>query len=152
MLRQPPRSTRTYTLFPYTTLFRSIMPAHPDVGREAVERREQRERPVKREDRRRDDQPCARSRQQEQDRASAIDQPDSLEHPEQPPVARREAGEPVKIAEDEAQQQQAPGAAEYVAALRRIETPLAHRNGDGDAAHRQKASKHGQATRRERRE
>src|SRR3546814_20549962 len=24
MTRQPPRSTRTYTLFPYTTLFRSI--------------------------------------------------------------------------------------------------------------------------------
>src|SRR3546814_10493397 len=24
MLRRPPRSTRTYTLFPYTTLFRSI--------------------------------------------------------------------------------------------------------------------------------
>src|SRR3546814_490681 len=24
MIRQPPRSTRTYTLFPYTTLFRSI--------------------------------------------------------------------------------------------------------------------------------
>src|SRR3546814_6394918 len=27
MLRQPPRSTRTDTLFPYTTLFRSIFPA-----------------------------------------------------------------------------------------------------------------------------
>src|SRR3546814_4582972 len=25
MIRRPPRSTRTYTLFPYTTLFRSIM-------------------------------------------------------------------------------------------------------------------------------
>src|SRR3546814_12633362 len=24
MIRQPPRSTRTYTLFPYTTLFRSV--------------------------------------------------------------------------------------------------------------------------------
>src|SRR3546814_6830395 len=24
MIRRPPRSTRTYTLFPYTTLFRSI--------------------------------------------------------------------------------------------------------------------------------
>src|SRR3546814_6085757 len=24
MLRRPPRSTRTYTLFPYTTLFRSV--------------------------------------------------------------------------------------------------------------------------------
>src|SRR3546814_20902497 len=26
MIRRPPRSTRTYTLFPYTTLFRSSMP------------------------------------------------------------------------------------------------------------------------------
>src|SRR3546814_13175386 len=28
MIRRPPRSTRTYTLFPYTTLFRSDMPLH----------------------------------------------------------------------------------------------------------------------------
>src|SRR3546814_15265819 len=27
MIRRPPRSTRTYTLFPYTTLFRSLLPA-----------------------------------------------------------------------------------------------------------------------------
>src|SRR3546814_10914527 len=27
MIRQPPRSTRTDTLFPYTTLFRSIQPS-----------------------------------------------------------------------------------------------------------------------------
>src|SRR3546814_19412432 len=26
MIRRPPRSTRTYTLFPYTTLFRAKMP------------------------------------------------------------------------------------------------------------------------------
>src|SRR3546814_5597753 len=26
MIRRPPRSTRTYTLFPYTTLFRSPLP------------------------------------------------------------------------------------------------------------------------------
>src|SRR3546814_4779146 len=26
MIRPPPRSTRTYTLFPYTTLFRSLAP------------------------------------------------------------------------------------------------------------------------------
>src|SRR3546814_15228905 len=26
MIRRPPRSTRTDTLFPYTTLFRSVMP------------------------------------------------------------------------------------------------------------------------------
>src|SRR3546814_14789971 len=25
LLRRPPRSTRTYTLFPYTTLFRSVL-------------------------------------------------------------------------------------------------------------------------------
>src|SRR3546814_4060992 len=29
MLRRPPRSTRTDTLFPYTTLFRSGPPGHP---------------------------------------------------------------------------------------------------------------------------
>src|SRR3546814_10351001 len=28
MIRRPPRSTRTDTLFPYTTLFRSIVTAH----------------------------------------------------------------------------------------------------------------------------
>src|SRR3546814_3012837 len=28
MIRRPPRSTRTDTLFPYTTLFRSLMLAH----------------------------------------------------------------------------------------------------------------------------
>src|SRR3546814_16160833 len=28
MIRRPPRSTRTYTLFPYTTLFRSIFINH----------------------------------------------------------------------------------------------------------------------------
>src|SRR3546814_14284131 len=27
MIRRPPRSTRTDTLFPYTTLFRSLLPA-----------------------------------------------------------------------------------------------------------------------------
>src|SRR3546814_10519305 len=29
MIRRPPRSTRTDTLFPYTTLFRSHLAAHP---------------------------------------------------------------------------------------------------------------------------
>src|SRR3546814_5248306 len=29
MLRRPPRSTRTDTLFPYTTLFRSLSPCRP---------------------------------------------------------------------------------------------------------------------------
>src|SRR3546814_10897036 len=29
MIRRPPRSTRTDTLFPYTTLFRSPHPRHP---------------------------------------------------------------------------------------------------------------------------
>src|SRR3546814_9985461 len=28
MIRRPPRTTRTYTLFPYTTLFRSVVVAH----------------------------------------------------------------------------------------------------------------------------
>src|SRR3546814_14972479 len=33
MIRRPPRSTRTDTLFPYTTLFRSPEHEHPSVGR-----------------------------------------------------------------------------------------------------------------------
>src|SRR3546814_947409 len=33
MLRRPPRSTRTDTLFPYTTLFRSRRLARPDASR-----------------------------------------------------------------------------------------------------------------------
>src|SRR3546814_12507985 len=32
MIRRPPRSTRTDTLFPYTTLFRSCGAAHPGPG------------------------------------------------------------------------------------------------------------------------
>src|SRR3546814_7849895 len=32
MIRRPPRSTRTDTLFPYTTLFRSPGPARPALG------------------------------------------------------------------------------------------------------------------------
>src|SRR3546814_20807808 len=35
MLRRPPRSTRTDTLFPYTTLFRSDAGAQVEVGDEA---------------------------------------------------------------------------------------------------------------------
>src|SRR3546814_15002655 len=39
MIRRPPRSTRTDTLFPYTTLFRSRVLPHPDrAGAEAVGR------------------------------------------------------------------------------------------------------------------
>src|SRR3546814_19514081 len=33
MIRRPPRSTRTDTLFPYTTLFRSIIAANRDFGK-----------------------------------------------------------------------------------------------------------------------
>src|SRR3546814_17126654 len=33
MIRQPPRSTRTYTLFPYTTLFRSVLRVLDDAGK-----------------------------------------------------------------------------------------------------------------------
>src|SRR3546814_15706541 len=33
MIRRPPRSTRTYTLFPYTTLFRSAAVRHIDTHR-----------------------------------------------------------------------------------------------------------------------
>src|SRR3546814_17569043 len=36
MLRRPPRSTRTDTLFPYTTLFRSLLAAVVAVGGDVV--------------------------------------------------------------------------------------------------------------------
>src|SRR3546814_2022109 len=36
MIRRPPRSTRTDTLFPYTTLFRSIVTRKKSVGRVAL--------------------------------------------------------------------------------------------------------------------
>src|SRR3546814_12555280 len=36
MIRRPPRSTRTYTLFPYTTLFRSF--SYPFLGPQLVRR------------------------------------------------------------------------------------------------------------------
>src|SRR3546814_13889396 len=36
MIRRPPRSTRTDTLFPYTTLFRSFAEAGVGIAREAV--------------------------------------------------------------------------------------------------------------------
>src|SRR3546814_2519080 len=35
MIRRPPRSTRTDTLFPYTTLFRSEAPGVAQAGRDA---------------------------------------------------------------------------------------------------------------------
>src|SRR3546814_10210866 len=38
MIRRPPRSTRTDTLFPYTTLFRSQVPPH-QVDADAVQER-----------------------------------------------------------------------------------------------------------------
>src|SRR3546814_1127990 len=36
MIRRPPRSTRTDTLFPYTTLFRSTLPRLPEDHRKIV--------------------------------------------------------------------------------------------------------------------
>src|SRR3546814_4997753 len=39
MIRRPPRSTRTDTLFPYTTLFRSEAVRHADLARRADGRR-----------------------------------------------------------------------------------------------------------------
>src|SRR3546814_3943385 len=36
MIRRPPRSTRTDTLFPYTTLFRSVVEAHVDQEGQAL--------------------------------------------------------------------------------------------------------------------
>src|SRR3546814_3221822 len=42
MIRRPPRSTRTDTLFPYTTLFRSaVLEAGTDKGGQLLRRREQ---------------------------------------------------------------------------------------------------------------
>src|SRR3546814_3197528 len=40
MIRRPPRSTRTDTLFPYTTLFRSLSPAVPVTGHRWVPTRQ----------------------------------------------------------------------------------------------------------------
>src|SRR3546814_7764602 len=37
MIRRPPRSTRTDTLFPYTTLFRSVCPRH-SIGKPSTNR------------------------------------------------------------------------------------------------------------------
>src|SRR3546814_12425909 len=47
MIRRPPRSTRTDTLFPYTTLFRSLRLEHRTQGRRHVRRegRDPRRRP-----------------------------------------------------------------------------------------------------------
>src|SRR3546814_2661447 len=42
MIRRPPRSTRTYTLFPYTTLFRSVQDHRHPVLLGGAERPEQR--------------------------------------------------------------------------------------------------------------
>src|SRR3546814_1350358 len=39
MIRRPPRSTRTYTLFPYTTLFRSIAEWNPGIRPDSDRRR-----------------------------------------------------------------------------------------------------------------
>src|SRR3546814_8575928 len=36
MIRRPPRSTRTYTLFPYTTLFRSVEDEAIEPAREQI--------------------------------------------------------------------------------------------------------------------
>src|SRR3546814_18128120 len=46
MIRRPPRSTRTDTLFPYTTLFRSrgLGDLRPGAGRRAAHRRDRRRR------------------------------------------------------------------------------------------------------------
>src|SRR3546814_1808882 len=48
MIRRPPRSTRTDTLFPYTTLFRSIG-QRPDDGTAPVRERQHRQRPGRQE-------------------------------------------------------------------------------------------------------
>src|SRR3546814_7352764 len=45
MIRRPPRSTRTDTLFPYTTLFRSDRRRHPQVPRQSSHSLRCRERP-----------------------------------------------------------------------------------------------------------
>src|SRR3546814_17460573 len=40
MIRRPPRSTRTDTLFPYTTLFRSVAKQRTDANNELMRMRE----------------------------------------------------------------------------------------------------------------
>src|SRR3546814_17524406 len=45
MIRRPPRSTRTDTLFPYTTLFRSRDGAGPAVAQQHEAEQEERRRP-----------------------------------------------------------------------------------------------------------
>src|SRR3546814_2507016 len=47
MIRRPPRSTRTDTLFPYTTLFRSHVSAHPADGRAGALRAARLRRPAR---------------------------------------------------------------------------------------------------------
>src|SRR3546814_7181704 len=47
-IRRPPRSTRTDTLFPYTTLFRSAQSAHHRAARAGAVRRKDRSAPVRR--------------------------------------------------------------------------------------------------------
>src|SRR3546814_15377983 len=49
MIRRPPRSTRTDTLFPYTTLFRSVQQRDADRRPEPRRRRRGRERDTARE-------------------------------------------------------------------------------------------------------
>src|SRR3546814_6305043 len=41
MIRRPPRSTRSYTLFPYTTLFRSAAGGDAPAGNEGMNQRAQ---------------------------------------------------------------------------------------------------------------
>src|SRR3546814_20019852 len=50
MIRRPPRSTRTDTLLPYTTLFRSVAPAHAGASPRPFHRQrgEQSDRPMAR--------------------------------------------------------------------------------------------------------
>src|SRR3546814_2235933 len=45
MIRRPPRSTRTDTLFPYTTLFRSLVTARPALDRAPPKQEQIRVRP-----------------------------------------------------------------------------------------------------------
>src|SRR3546814_8714215 len=45
MIRRPPRSTRTDTLFPYTTLFRSVAPGVPSSHLSALLAQQRREEP-----------------------------------------------------------------------------------------------------------
>src|SRR3546814_20970453 len=81
MIRRPPRSTRTDTLFPYTTLFRSPRAAAPPRGSAAGHRRPAAAFPT-----------SAPARSPASDRAPAAPAPREAPRASSPPTDRNRAG------------------------------------------------------------